>query len=454
MTSPSTKSLRRACPVCCASTGAVLHTQEYAAPDELQTQKIVDIVACRRCGMVFADLELVQAALDKVYEEHSKYADTTLFAAGDGRPGHGVTREGAASDDRPDDGDAGDGHAFDESAPSMAPEAPWDLDRLEATAAYLAERVPDRHARILDAGCATGSLLGYLAGHGFTNLVGLDPSPVAIATARRVHGAAGVRGVVGSFVTPPPDLGQFDLVMLTHVFEHLSDVQAAAESLAALVRPGGLAYLETPDASRYAELVVAPFHDFNTEHINHFSVGLLASVAQAHGFEGVDTGSKTVMCSPRHPYPAAYGLFRRVETGARAKVAASAAADWVGDRDLSLEPAIRDYVEASRTLMDRIDTDLRAQLGDDRQVALWGAGQLAMKLLCDTVLADCDVVAVVDGSPQKHGLQMGDRVVEAPEVLVGRSLPVVIASIHHGDAIVTAMRSRVPDARPIRLSER
>ena len=32
-----------------------------------------------------------------------------------------------------------------------------------------------------------------------------------------------------------------------------------------LVKPGGLVYIEVPDAARYDEHLVAPFHDFNSK---------------------------------------------------------------------------------------------------------------------------------------------------------------------------------------------
>ena len=419
-----TKALSRPCPLCDASEGEVLHTQEYAAPPEIQTQRIVDVVGCPACGLVFADVAIAQTDLDKVYEEHSKYADTTLF-------GRGPTLEAR------------------EAAAPMPPEAPWDLARLEATADYLADQVADRGARILDAGCATGSLLGYLWRHGFTDLVGLDPSPLAVATATRIHP---IVGVVGSFVTPPADLGQFDLVMLTHVLEHLGDVRTAAASLARLVRPGGLAFLEVPDAARYAELMVAPFHDFNTEHINHFSVALLDRLATEHGFDAVDLGTKTVMCSARHSYPAAYGLFRKRPSSGSPVAPARNANSCVAD--LGLVEETKRYVAASTALLARIDADLRVELRDMPSVAIWGAGQLTMKLLCDTVLADVDLVAIVDGSPQKHALVMAGHVVQAPEVLGDRDVTIVIGSMHHAESIASAIAERLPRATVVRLAER
>ncbi len=255
-----TKTLLRPCPLCLTGQGNVLHTQSFASVDELGVEDVVDVVGCVHCGFVFSDIPTQQEELDRSYEEHSKYADTTLY-----------------------------GDAEDEEHVDVPPEAPWDLDRLRDTAAWLDEQL-EAGARVLDAGCATGSLLGFLRARGWQNLVGLDPSPVATATAQRVHG---VEAVTGSFITPPDGVGQFDVVVLSHVLEHLGEVRAAVSSMRELTVPGGAVYLEVPDAEHYAEHLVAPFHDFNTEHINHFSLGLLERFMATQGFEKIASGHKT-----------------------------------------------------------------------------------------------------------------------------------------------------------------
>ena len=48
------------------------------------------------------------------------------------------------------------------------------------------------------------------------------------------------------------------------------------ECLTPLLKTDGLLYVEVPDAVAYTEYLYAPFQDFNTEHINHFSRGLSA----------------------------------------------------------------------------------------------------------------------------------------------------------------------------------
>lgn len=390
------KILLRPCPVCRHTRGDVLHHQSFLAPDELHAPPEVDIVGCARCGLVFSDIASAQAELDEAYEQHSKYADTSLY----------------------------EDH---EETAAIAPDAPWDLDRLEKTAAFLATKIADKSVRVLDAGCATGSLLGFLKREGFTNLVGLDPSPVATATATRLHD---VETVAGSFITPPAGLGQFDVIVLSHVLEHLLEVRAAVASMFSLLRPDGVVYLEMPDATRYAINLVAPFHDFNTEHINHFSPQTLRWLMAAHGFSEVEVGRKTVLCSPTDPYPALFGIWRRPEHSV------TATGDVIPDEELAA--AMHTYVDRSRELMSQYTTLLNESI-QGGEIVVWGAGQLTMKLLAGP-LRDERVRAVIDTSPQKHGLHIGEVEILPPSAIHDLSCPIVVGSVHHQASIVRTIR--------------
>ena len=302
-------------------------------------------------------------------------------------------------------------------------DAPWDTERLAEVADYLAERLVTS-ARVLDAGCSSGTFLRLLRERGFTETLGLDPSHQAVASAIAFNG---VRAIAGSFTSPPSDMGTFDAVALSHTLEHVANVRGAIASLHALLHENGFAYVEVPDAKRYDRYLVAPFHDYNTEHINHFSLDVLRQLMASSGFEEIDSGSKIIYCSPIDEYPAIFGLWRK-----RAQYFTHE--PFV--RDESLVAAAKRYVVASGERMARIDRDLREALATEPNVILWGAGQLAMKLMCDTVLAEKNVVAIVDSSPQRHGMHVGSTEIVPPIVLRDLSpYPIVIASIHSDAAI-------------------
>jgi SAM-dependent methyltransferase len=410
---PAERTLRRACPSCGSPSGTPISEQELVVPDEVHVERSFSVVECPRCGLVFADVRTAQEDLDEVYRDHSKYADTTTFVAKTLGP------------------------APEPSADQVV--SPWDLDRLTGTADRLAAVIAERSLDVLDAGCATGALLAMLAQRGFTSLTGLDPSPSATATASALPG---VQAVTGSLFDPQADLGTFDVVVLTHVLEHLADVGGAIAALRALVRPGGLLFLEVPDANRYVDYLVAPFHDFNTEHVNHFSAPVLSALLARHGFEAADVEESDCAMSLRHRYPVVRGLWRRVEEPAAPPRLAP---------DPALAASIRRFVERSEEQLRSIASGLEDRFAPGTPIMLWGAGNVAMRLLARTCLADASIVALIDASPQKQGLHFAGVPVIAPADAVASTGPVVVASMYHDVEIAAVARERLGAEREIVL---
>jgi len=110
--------------------------------------------------------------------------------------------------------------------------------------------VPDPHnggprqRRLLDLGCWVGFLLSEAEARGW-EVVGVEPSQFASAYARdRLD--LDVR--TGELLTSPLPLGHFDAIVMGDVIEHLPRPGEALDRLAALLRPGGVAWMALPDA--------------------------------------------------------------------------------------------------------------------------------------------------------------------------------------------------------------
>lgn len=102
-------------------------------------------------------------------------------------------------------------------------------------------------ARVLDVGCADGRLLTWYrdAIPGRTiETYGIDIGEAAVEQARK----AGHVAVAGRFEvdTELPD-GTFDLIVASHVIEHVDDPVGFARRAAELLKPGGLFMFATPN---------------------------------------------------------------------------------------------------------------------------------------------------------------------------------------------------------------
>lgn len=393
------KNLHRPCPVCGSVSARVLHHQRFALEPRHPLPDSFDIVACQECDFAYADTSADSAAYDRYYAEYSKYADQGTATGGGGDP--------------------------------------RDQARLQVTADEIARHLPDRDARIVDIGCANGGMLAALRALGYQNLLGIDPSPECVANTLRLFSIPARQGWLGAL---PPETAPADLVILSHVLEHVLDLADAVARTRAVLAPGGLVYVEVPDASRYAECLAAPFQDFNTEHINHFSPASLANLFASHGFDLVAEGRKTLPITGGLSYPACFGLFRLSASTNSSAPAWRRAPEFI--------VAIDAYIGRSSALLREIDDRLASVVNGP--IIVWGAGQLTLKLLVETRLGSADIVAITDGNPLHHGKSLRDRPILSPDAL--RALPphpIVIGSLLHHATIARRIREELALPNPV-----
>jgi len=367
-----------------------LHFQRFLLPENHPLANGYEVVCCDFCGFVYADSAVKQEDYDRFYASFSKYEDKEIATGGG--------------------------------------ESPSDAQRLTDTAKCIAAFPPNRAARILDIGCANGGLLLRLKEMGFANVCGLDLPAACVENTKKL----GIEAHYGSVTEHPPGLGKFDLIILSHVMEHLRDVHQAVRGVERLLQSGGSIYIEVPDASEYVSHIMAPFQDFNTEHINHFSMRTMENLMGHLGFSGRGMGQKIFESTPGMPYPAHYGFWSKTK-GPSFKV----------QRDDVLVKRIGEYITRSRAMMDQIDTRLKMVLANSPEIIIWGTGQLAMKLLVETSLTDATIVAFVDGNPINAGKKLKGIEIKSPSQLAGFLQPIIITTTLHQQAIANRIRNEL-----------
>ncbi len=226
----------------------------------------------------------------------------------------------------------------------------------------------------------------------------------------------------------PTAAGNCDLVILWSVLEHVLDLKSAIRSMVSVCSPTGKLFLEVPDAAAYADYLYAPFQDFNTEHINHFSPLALDRLLSQFGFGPCLKERAVVRGGSNLGFPSLQACYERNPN--------TTPSVGVDDR---FREAIERYIADSRSLMQGINRRLEGVLASSKDVILWGTGQLAMKLLCDTALKDANVVACVDGNSVNVGRRLRGIPVLAPEKIISSDVPVVITTLLH----IEPIRSRI-----------
>jgi 2-polyprenyl-3-methyl-5-hydroxy-6-metoxy-1,4-benzoquinol methylase len=377
------KANNRLCPVCSSEKKAVLAPIEFTLFDGHPMNGGYDLVQCANCGFVFADTSVTQQQLDSYYTELSKYEDKTISTGG----------------------------GYDQN----------DRDRLRDAALLLSSKIDDKGARMLDLGCANGGLLRELKNLGFENLVGIDPSSVCVEAARI---ATKCDVFQYSLFSIPKEIGKFDVVILSHVLEHVLDVGRAIDIIDNLLSDGGCVYLECPNAACYYQVIHAPLQEFNSEHINHFSELSFRNLMLVRGYEEVLVGDKVFKIASNQDYHAVYGIFRKCEGAIGQPI--------IFDHEIS--KAIQRYVQASNNMFTEISEQLEA-MPEDVAIALYGVGQFSFKLLSMKTLKNRSNIKLFDNNKVNVGKVIRGAVVLHGDKLLEEyrkeSFTVIISSLIH-----------------------
>jgi SAM-dependent methyltransferase len=153
-----------------------------------------------------------------------------------------------------------------------------------------------RPGRMVDLGCWTGSFLVAARERGW-DVVGVEPSRWASDRARE----RGLDVRTAELDDERLPTGEFRLVVLCDVLEHLERPGDALDRIHDLLEPGGALYLTVPDAgSRLARTMGRRWWSVLPMHIQYFTRSSLARLLGSHGFRVADESTHAKVFSARY----------------------------------------------------------------------------------------------------------------------------------------------------------
>lgn len=340
------KLLVRQCPICKSTSGEVLHTMVFGKLKGMPIANQYDLVACSECGFTFSDTYSTQEAYDNYYAYMSKYQDTQATGSGTNV---------------------------------------YDLKRLEESAETIAHYVTNKEANILDMGCANGGLLVQLKEQGYTNLNGMDPARRCMENVLR----KGIHAQQGSvFNWPKDDEKKYDCIILTHVLEHIRDLQRGLKLLQDRLNEDGILYIEVPNAGMYSSAYVVPFYYFDLEHINHFDKMSIQNALMAMQCIEVEEVFQNV--NQQTMYPVLKSVFSNKGSQVKQSIKST-----IGKESIKI------YIEKS--LKEYSSQEIKHLVVTQEPVFVWGAGQYTLRLLGATLFDKCNILGFIDNDTHKQG---------------------------------------------------
>ena len=353
-----------------------------------------DVVVCQACGFCFADNIPAQATFDAYYREMSKY----------------------------------------EYQDKMGQVSEYDLAKFRSIASILLPYLSHARSRILEIGCATGALLSLLKQAGYTNLMGVDPSPACKEAAQRLYDIPVLTNTLSDLSVEHRSV---DILILVGVLEHVRDLNAALAKCRDTLVSNGLLFISVPDASRYSTGEDAPFQEFSLEHINYFGPGSLTNLMRLNGFEWVASHQNLVETNYRTTTPVLHSIYRQSDRSAGLTP------------DLQTENGLIDYIDRSRQAGDHIHRIISEIVSAGQPIVVWGTGAHTLRLLAATDLGKADIRLFVDSNPRYQGKSLAGVPIISPRALSSDSGAILISSRVYQHEIEDQIRNDLRLDNPI-----
>lgn len=135
-----------------------------------------------------------------------------------------------------------------------------------------------RRISVLEVGAGDGCLLSHFLPLA-ERVVGLEHSPKFLETAQMKFG---IKLIDKNFFHIDES---FDLILMSHVFEHFADIDRVAEHLRKILKPKGICFIEVPHSPNPSECSTEILEQYvNTTHMFNFTPLALSSFFERKNF--------------------------------------------------------------------------------------------------------------------------------------------------------------------------
>lgn len=374
--------MNRICPICSSTEKTHLYAQNFSNK-AISLMESYNVVVCRDCGFAFADNIPSQEEFNNYYAAMSKYE----FNHNDGVVSSAY------------------------------------IDHFNKIVNFIIPHLDDKNARIVDVGCSTGCLLFLFKQKGYTNLLGVDPSPSCVRTVKELYDIDSTVNTISGF----HDDEGFDLIILSAVLEHIVDFDDSLRKIRSLLKDRGLLFIEVPDSERFDSFVTAPFQQFSVEHINYFSQYSIRNLLSRFSFLTIDMQQYENKINQIID-PDIFNLSIRTKEK-ECKII----------RDDISEMKIRDYINQCSKIDTEVKGTIQAQLSDKDRIIVWGTGTHTLRLI-GSGLDLSKISYFVDSNKRYVGKKLNGIDIKLPGDIREQDIPILISTYSYQQEIADQIR--------------
>lgn len=369
--------MNRFCPICSCSEKILLYKQNFNNK-VISLMESYDVVVCKDCGFVYADNIPSQDDFNNYYAVSSKYEFTY--------------KDGVVSNEY--------------------------INHFTKIVNFLISHINNKNARILDIGCSTGGLLSIFKLNGYSNLLGIDPSPSCVKTTRKLYNIKATVNNISNFNTNE----KFDLIILSAIFEHLVDFGSSMQKIRSSLKDQGLLFIEVPDAERFDLYISAPFQQFSTEHINYFSQYSIANLLSKFSFKIIEIQQNENKLNLTID-PGIFILSRKTDEN-----------NFEIIRDDICELKIRNYIFQCSKIDLKIKKIIQEKLSNLKKIIVWGVGTHTQRLL-GSGLELSKILFFVDSNIRYIGKKLNGIEIKSPSDIKEKEIPILISTYSYQQEI-------------------
>jgi hypothetical protein len=177
-----------------------------------------------------------------------------------------------------------------------------------------------------------------------------------------------------------PPTKKYDFLLLSHVLEHIYDINTFINNISQYITENGYLYIEVPNAEYYNEITdICPLQEINIEHINFFSKYALNKLLLNHGYYCVSIEDDYFLLNSSKYY-VIRGIFKKNV----------------------VNTSFLNYIENGKKSIEKYQFN---KLNQYSKIYLYGCGQFLFKIF-DNIIKNTNIVNIIDDNSSYKNKQI------------------------------------------------